>query len=75
MIHELDIGRIHEYAAVFPKNKMIRDTLDREAFNLYLTDSPAQSFKKINTKIYTLQLMDVYVSDFFFIILTLSKDS
>ena len=31
-IYELDIERIQEYASVFPKSKMISDTLDAEVF-------------------------------------------
>lgn len=31
-IHELDIERMQEYAAIFPKSKMISDSLDKEVF-------------------------------------------
>ena len=32
LIYELDIERIQEYAATFPKAKMIRETLNSEVF-------------------------------------------
>ena len=32
LLYELDIERIQDYAATFPRHKMISDTLDAEVF-------------------------------------------